>query len=91
MKQLLLPGGLAIADGTNRGTACKNRGSILFNRICSQVRTRHETVNKRFKQFGVLGQRFRHRLRKHGISFTAVANLAQLMIQNGHPHFSINK
>ena len=53
------------------------------------VRARHETVNRRFKQFRILEQVFRHRLTRHGIVFWAVANLTQLAIDDGLPLFQV--
>ena len=55
-----------------------------------RVRNRQETVNKRFKDWGVLRQRFRHsiNLARHGDIFRAVAVLTQLAINNGEKLFS---
>ena len=53
------------------------------------ARARHETVNRRFKQFGILSQRFRHSLNKHGAVFMAVANITQLAIMVDQPLFNI--
>jgi hypothetical protein len=53
------------------------------------VRARHETVNKRFKQFGCLLERFRHDKTKHGDAFRAVAVITQLAIENGEPLFDV--
>lgn len=50
---------------------------------------RHETVNKRIKQFKALKYSFRHDLRKHPIVFSAVVNATQLMLQNGAPLFRV--
>lgn len=50
------------------------------------VMARHETVNSRLKQFRVLGERFRHNVRRHPICFHAVVNLTQLMIEHGDLH-----
>jgi DDE superfamily endonuclease len=44
------------------------------------ARARHETVNRRFKQWGVLGQRFRGKPEYHSKFFYAIANLAQFPI-----------
>jgi hypothetical protein len=44
------------------------------------ARARHETVNRRFKQWGVLGQRFRGKPEYHSKFFYAVANLTQFLI-----------
>jgi hypothetical protein len=52
------------------------------------VRTRHETCNKRFKQWGVLLQRFRHGDDKfHGAIFKAIATITQMSIRTQDPLF----
>lgn len=63
----------------------KNGNSEKHNLIMS----RHETVNKRLRQFQILKMEFRHNRQKHPIIFHAVANLTQLMIENGEPLFSV--
>jgi hypothetical protein len=55
-----------------------------------QVRSRHETVNKRFKQWGCLLQRFRHEITRHAEVFRAVAVITELAIENGEPLFEVN-
>jgi len=57
-----------------------------------QILARHETVNKRMKQWGCLNQRFRHRIVLHPICicFRAVANLTQLMILLGETLFAVD-
>jgi hypothetical protein len=56
----------------------------------SQVRSRHEIVNSRFKDFNVLDMTFRHTKgmkEKHCICFDAVAVVTQLSFEfNGHLH-----
>jgi hypothetical protein len=54
-----------------------------------RVRSRHETVNNRIKQFKVVAETFRHDLRLHGDCFYACAVLTQLMIETGHPLFAV--
>lgn len=49
------------------------------------VRSRHETVNRRFKQFNILHRVFRHDRQRHDEVFTAVAVITQLAIENGTP------
>ena len=56
----------------------------------SIARRRHETCNKRFKQFGVLKQIFRHNIMDHGEVFRSVAVITQLSIQNGEPLFGVD-
>ncbi len=63
----------------------KNCGPLSHftdQKLQSTIRERHETVNRRFKQFFALGHKFRHNLDVHSI-FHAVANLTHLqMIDN---------
>ena len=59
------------------------------------ARARHETVNWRFKQFGSLSNRFRHRVSRKDLSlhktvFEAVAVITQLDIDCGHSLFQVN-
>lgn len=55
-----------------------------------RIMSRHETVNKRMKQFNILKQSFRHNLEKQPMVFYAVINLVQLMLDNGNPYLSCN-
>jgi hypothetical protein len=60
--------------------------------IRSRVRRRHETVNKRIKQFKCMDTVFRHDISFHGTCFCAcVVVLTQLSINNGHPLFSVSE
>lgn len=55
----------------------------------SGIRARHETVNHRFKVFGILKQEFRKRDRtEHGRIFKAIAGIVQLDISLGKVPFS---
>ena len=45
---------------------------------------RHETINRRFKEFAILGGRYRHEERKHGDVFRCIAVLVQIDIVSGH-------
>ena len=55
-----------------------------------QVRPHHETVHKRFKQWGCLLQRFCHNITRHAEVFHAVAVITELAIENGEPLFEVN-
>ncbi len=46
----------------------------------SALRARHETVNKRLKQFAVCNSKFRHALSYHGTCFHAVSRITQLAL-----------
>ena len=52
------------------------------------VRSRHEIMNKRIKQFKVLNTRFRHSISYHGTCFHAVSNITAIALDE-HPLFSI--
>ena len=54
-----------------------------------RVRSRQETVNARFKNWGCLSMRFRHAINKHGDVFWAVAVVTELSIQNGEALFDV--
>lgn len=53
------------------------------------IMSRHETINKRIKQFNVLSEAYRHNLLSHNLCFHAVVNLTQLSIKYEEPLFSI--
>ncbi len=54
----------------------------------NDARARHETVNKRLKQFKVLKE-FRHEIDFHQSCFDAVAVITQLGIENGEPLYPV--
>ena len=53
----------------------------------TRIRSRQETVNKRFKNWGILKQVFRGEIPKHGDAFRAIAVMTQLAIIDGEPLF----
>lgn len=57
--------------------------------IHRRLMSRHETVNKRIKQFNVLSGAFRHDLTKHRLCFYSVVNITQLIIKYEEPLFSV--
>ncbi len=56
----------------------------------SLVRSRHETLNKRLKQWHCLHDTFRHNLEKHSCVFRAVAVIVQVTIDQGEPLFRVD-
>jgi len=42
----------------------------------SDSRARHETINRMFKEWNILQNRFRYSIQKHGIVFGAIANIS---------------
>ena len=72
---MVLPNGMTVADdGYN------DRNYFIHNK---KIMARHETVNRRLKQFSVLNQVFRHQRHLHPQCVHAVANITQVMIANG--------
>ena len=67
-----------------------NAKSIEHREAMGLARARHETVNRRLKQWQCLQQRYRHDRNKHGMVFGAVACLTQMEIVYGNPVFQIN-
>ena len=45
------------------------------------VRARHETINRRFKEWKILKEVFRHAVEKHGVVFLSVANIVQVSLE----------
>jgi hypothetical protein len=58
-----------------------------MRKMIACVTARHETVNKRFKQWGILSQRYRYDLKKHQHAFRAVAALTQIALKTDEPLF----
>ncbi len=54
-----------------------------------RVRNRQETVNKRFKDWGILRQLYRHDIANHGDPFRAIVCFTQLSINHGEKLFSV--
>ena len=54
------------------------------DRLKSEARARHETVNSRLKQFNVLSGIFRHQYRLHPMCFMAVAHLTQFSLDENY-------
>ena len=51
--------------------------------------SRHETCNKRFKQFHILQDTFRNDIEKHAYAFRAIVVLTQLSLKRGEPLFEV--
>ena len=57
--------------------------------MMAQARGRHETVNRRFKQWQCLKQLWRHDRHKHHLVFKAVLCVVQLEFDYGHGPFQV--
>ena len=55
----------------------------------SIVQMRHETINKRLKQWSALAEVYHHDMQTHCFVFRAIAVLTQLSILNGEPLFDV--
>jgi hypothetical protein len=64
-------------------------GSEVHKKVKQDVRSRHESCNKRFKECEILNQVFRHGVDKHRDVFLAVAALTQINIRSGNPLWQV--
>ncbi len=86
----MIPNGeKAVADGIYRGLVRTGKiqakgdgtGSRRQREWNTRARARHETVNKEFKKYKCLSEKFRHGQEQHINVYYAVAVLVQLQIQ----------
>jgi hypothetical protein len=94
LKQRLAPGEMVEADNGYRGEPNHARTADGFvsqadDRAKWTARNRHETVNRRLKQWGCLKQVWRHNRRLHKTVFAAVVVITQLAFENGEPPFQV--
>lgn len=83
------PGERAMADEGYKDATHFLLPDISNNKRHKYIMSRHETINKRIKQFRVLSEAYRHDIASHKLCFHAVVNLTQLVIKNEEPLFSI--
>jgi hypothetical protein len=95
LRHFLKPGERVEADNGYVGAAEKIKcpdnpcNPVENEGMQSRARYRHETINGRFKTWGILQQTYRHDIRRHGEVFQAIAIMTQLAISNGSPLFSV--
>jgi hypothetical protein len=84
-------GELTIADDTYRDATYFIHPHAFPESIQlqSKIRARHETINRRFKQFKILDTKFRHKLYLHPRCFHAIAQVIQVALHNGHPLYQL--
>ena len=88
---------MAFADSGYRGERDtiqeKGRGTKDEREVATRARARHETVNRRLKEWGCLSVPFRHNnghdVTNHGIVFDAVLVLTQLSISINNSVFDL--
>lgn len=88
------PGKRLIGDGGYRGepnqiTTPNIHDSLIVKDYKNRARARHETFNKRVKDFQITRQEFRSAVEKHQVAFEAVCIIVQYDIENGHPLFEV--
>lgn len=89
----LLPNEKIVADSGYRDRSYFDIPTGLNNpkqRMQQVARSRHETVNARFKKFKLLSTPYRGDINKHYYFFTAIAVIIQVSINNGNKLFQIN-
>ena len=95
LKTMLRHGEMVEADNGYRGEYYHVRTPADYHteeerREKAVVMARQETANRRFKQFGVLKQVFRHDINVHRVVFEAVVVITQLNINNGEKLFKVS-
>ena len=95
LKQMLEDGEMVEADKGYRGEYYHVRTPVDYEddeekRAKEKIRSRQETVNRRFKQFGALKQVFRHPIGVHRVVFESIVVLTQVGIDNGDKLFQID-
>lgn len=85
----VLPGELTMADKGYRDQTLFLLPTAANGRKHKQIMARHETVNKRIRQFKILKDTFRNSIKKHPMIFHAVVNLTQLLIEYEEPLFQV--
>jgi hypothetical protein len=89
---MLLDWELVMADGTYIDLKCCNKFNYKnepHKKAMAKCRARHETINRRFKQYKVLQMIFRHHRDLHVHVFEAVAALVQIQMAMGKGPFQI--
>ena len=82
----LWPGEKVVADQGYRGSVWhmapddSPTQNVALERMKLKARARHETINRKLKEFKWLQMKWRHPHRKHHISFGAVANHVQIKL-----------
>lgn len=83
---LLMEEELYVADGTYNTPYSLQPQDALDDQeliFMEYVRSRHETINRFFKQFSMMRNMFKRSPEKHGLFMHSIANIVQLGIQYG--------
>ena len=85
-KKVLADSGL---KGSKKASTRMPGNSHRVKHFRARAQGRQETLFKRFKDFGILRQRFRHQYELHKMVLDAVAVIVQYDMENGHPLFDV--
>jgi len=86
---MLLKNERIVADNGYKGSRVLTRSIVSKVGILKQIRARHESLNRKFKVFRIVGGRFRHSKDLHGVFFMAVANIVQVTLQTDAKLFKV--
>ena len=94
IKDTLFPGKLVEANDAYCGEpGIINTPTVFYTakelKVKKRICSRHETVNKRFKQSSILKTIVCHDFLKHSSVFRAIAVITQLSIECGEPLFDV--
>lgn len=64
-------------------------GGKMQKKAKADARSRHENCNKRFKEWAILNETYRHSEESHGKVFRAIAALIQIDLRSGNPLRSV--
>ena len=88
---------MAYADSGYRGELKtiqeKGRGSKEERELATRARARHETINRRLKEWKSLSTQFRHNkgtdMKNHGLVFDAILVLTQVSVAHNKSMFEL--
>lgn len=94
LQGLLEPNERVVADGGYRDadeetTETPSGYNTYDQYMKSMARARHETLNRRFKQYKILGSRYRGEIVDHKYIMLAIANIVQLDVEYGNAPFMV--
>lgn len=73
----------------DRGYPLKPYFKQPSNALERKILARHETLNRRLKEFSILSVTFRNSLKRHPLIFHAIVNIIQVSIENGENLFEL--
>ncbi len=70
---------------------CPNSKTLQkdHKRMTQQVSERHKTINTRFKNWGILRDKYCHNINDHGDVVVALGVIIQLTIEHGKPLYRV--